>query len=1332
MKEISAILIIAFLVLMRASSCKGQSQIQCNVTNICRSWTRNDCLPPAPEPTLVTSALFIAPSPGIANSSYIVCPVISRWNLTQETMNTTDLIKEARLFLDWLCKSPCSNSMDALKRSCINDKLSTYTNSSFANTTTTKNLTLIQDDREGFRLAIDGELERLHRISTQPLDYDDVKRRIDHLASLLAFSNATINASNTAARNSSTLSKSDVIAYVNNFTRQLNEKMNASYGFLKSTASNFEIKIFVEELEKWVRAQQRWVSQSLQTASVYPSTSNVSMEIAITPTTTTTTAPTTTTLFSKTMTLLYSSHATVVYPSSCFVQRSHCFQETKCPTISTAQPDVINQYPITKSERLMSSRGDANKNYRQSTSIATLAGNKAIAPTASASGMTTTLLVTASPTSSVAALDYCVYDCQGTCNGTKTIDCQSRCGGNATVDDCGQCTGGTTGKTRNYLKDCAGVCNGRSMLDVCDVCEQPSQFGASSNVSRHQDCNHVCFGTASIDRCGICIGGNTGRTAAVPDACGVYCNGDNSTCSGCDNVPNSGKVFDACGVCGGSGTTCTTITSIVPNVVPNDGRNVTILGAGLNGTEVRCVIGATTVTATIVNVTSIKCLVPANSSPANVSVRVHLTKAGTTTSLGPLSILYYDASRLSFEDAWPKEQMKSKTSDITIRGVGFVSSNVRPLCRIHNSTIGDVKATFVNNTAIICQLPGGMKPGIYGVQLLLNGYHSVKGEESRNLRFEILTESPRMVRAKFSNTGSQVIIAFSTSVQPLLTLCERIFAANVSQSFGLSSKCSWIGSTELRVTTGQNASVLPGDHLVLESNVLYALEHSEAASGSMVVNGPDVPLLPNPVLKGPDVISSCSDLELSAAQSTGSGGRKMTFRWSVRFAENGSIVQTNYQTSSNRLTIQSKDLVANREYTYTVSVTNFLSSSQPKTASFKTRKASSPIPQLSIIPSSDPSKVTLANDFFITAKVAVSPCSSNFTAGFAWSSTDSSLSDSSSFKSSSSKQTLVITKGNLLAGKTYSITLRAHWIEDKSITSQTSITLTTMLRPLVAAIKGGDFSVGSDAGNFRLDARSLSYDPDNIATSLTFTWKCVDKTTNGNCISLTRRQPLSIASEGIVYINPAELKQRSYKFTVNVTSFSTSRWKTAIATVTVKAGTIPVVTINAVSSKIKPNSKLSIRATVVMRHSGTVTWSTDTSLSGSSSMDFSNANNFITQPMFTFEASGNSSAYFVLKPGVLQAGARYTLRLTANDGSKDGFGQISFEVYETPTPGDFTYEFGSYDAQGVLFTSYGLLSDISLTVPAALGKGALHALIMTVKGDGMYKLHRNMEAMRPR
>lgn len=39
------------------------------------------------------------------------------------------------------------------------------------------------------------------------------------------------------------------------------------------------------------------------------------------------------------------------------------------------------------------------------------------------------------------------------------------------------------------------------------------------------------------------------------DGCGV-CGGDNSTCAGCDGIPNSQSVLDECGVCGGDGSSC--------------------------------------------------------------------------------------------------------------------------------------------------------------------------------------------------------------------------------------------------------------------------------------------------------------------------------------------------------------------------------------------------------------------------------------------------------------------------------------------------------------------------------------------------------------------------------------------------------------------------------------------------------------------------------------------------------------------------------------------------------------------------------------------------------
>ena len=87
--------------------------------------------------------------------------------------------------------------------------------------------------------------------------------------------------------------------------------------------------------------------------------------------------------------------------------------------------------------------------------------------------------------------------------------------------------------------------------DACGVCD-----GDGSSCA---GCNGVANSGLVNDACGVC--GEDGSSCAgcdgvpnsgvVNDACGV-CNGDNSSCLGCDGVANSGLVNDACGVCNGN------------------------------------------------------------------------------------------------------------------------------------------------------------------------------------------------------------------------------------------------------------------------------------------------------------------------------------------------------------------------------------------------------------------------------------------------------------------------------------------------------------------------------------------------------------------------------------------------------------------------------------------------------------------------------------------------------------------------------------------------------------------------------------------------------------
>jgi hypothetical protein len=83
------------------------------------------------------------------------------------------------------------------------------------------------------------------------------------------------------------------------------------------------------------------------------------------------------------------------------------------------------------------------------------------------------------------------------------------------------------------------------------------------NVSACMGCDGVPNSGKVRDACGVCDGDGTTCMGCdgVPnsgkkiDACGV-CGGNNSTCTGCDGVPNSRKVLDSCGICGGSDSSC--------------------------------------------------------------------------------------------------------------------------------------------------------------------------------------------------------------------------------------------------------------------------------------------------------------------------------------------------------------------------------------------------------------------------------------------------------------------------------------------------------------------------------------------------------------------------------------------------------------------------------------------------------------------------------------------------------------------------------------------------------------------------------------------------------
>jgi len=180
----------------------------------------------------------------------------------------------------------------------------------------------------------------------------------------------------------------------------------------------------------------------------------------------------------------------------------------------------------------------------------------------------------------------CAFECDtvdvcGVCDGDGTLclGCDNVANSLAEEDACGVCNGnnacvGCDGE--KYLMgnatafDACGVCGGTGACIGCDGLPYP--FGGKAVLDNCGVCGgtNECFCSPGSDKvlddCGSCLEADSPFwnacmgcdgvlfSGAVYDACGD-CNGLNECVSPCDGLAY-GEEKDACGVCGGNGTSC--------------------------------------------------------------------------------------------------------------------------------------------------------------------------------------------------------------------------------------------------------------------------------------------------------------------------------------------------------------------------------------------------------------------------------------------------------------------------------------------------------------------------------------------------------------------------------------------------------------------------------------------------------------------------------------------------------------------------------------------------------------------------------------------------------
>lgn len=543
----------------------------------------------------------------------------------------------------------------------------------------------------------------------------------------------------------------------------------------------------------------------------------------------------------------------------------------------------------------------------------------------------------------------------------------------------------------------------------------------------------------------------------------------------------------------------------------------------------------------------------------------------------------------------------------------------------------------------------------------------------------VYAPAPQVTSVKFSETAAKILIQFNVEVQFVSAeeTCDEFFIPATLTTLGGYPQCRLSHTQELQIIPGVGANISVGDLLEFKAGVFKARneEYGKFLNGSFAVNLPDVPLKPVPVIKGPNVLSSCGNLSLSGTQSFGSGGRPLIIKWSLISPNSGSDfiaitnILSNLSPQDDRVKIPGSLFEANKTYLFKLEVANFLNTSRFEETSHSVIKVSDPVPELTLSSSIDLSEgeVFVSEDFHIRTTVTVAPCANDTRVDFSWAVTCSDASAkkrvefSAAFNATRYQSTLKITKG-LLTGEvncTFTVTVRMKY--NPSIKASMSQVIKALPSPLEAAILGGDRLIGRNSGSIKLDAITLTIDPDRTKHELSCSWSCAVQS-GGLCNSTVNNELIFSAVNGCIIAVQSNhfFAGKTYIISVDVTK----GFRSAAASIklTVVEGNPPAVWVNVAHIKMNSNDRLKLQGYYKTNtEPAKVEWSSSQE-QGFSFVELSGYN-----PATSFNPGNDSFVLLTLPVNLLKPDAKYRFKLTVNDGSEEGAASLTVEVRKGPT-----------------------------------------------------------------
>ena len=507
---------------------------------------------------------------------------------------------------------------------------------------------------------------------------------------------------------------------------------------------------------------------------------------------------------------------------------------------------------------------------------------------------------------------------------------------------------------------------------------------------------------------------------------------------------------------------------------------------------------------------------------------------------------------------------------------------------------------------------------------------------------------------------------------------------NGHDTLGEGATCTWTSASTLKVTFGTGTilpTVVPGDYLHLRDGVLSADTPSSLAyNQSTEIIGPTSPTVPSIAINAPSTLGVCDHLKIAASATTGSGGRRMAFNYTVvkcvttqaagcanvtRVLGEANAANNGYGTHT--VTIPSAAMPKGTKMVFRLSVSNFLGEASSKEVS--ATKLGYPAPIVSI-QGANPRKTTYDDELVLRVDAALPEMScvadslSDAKMTYVWSETTGEYAGS---LATTNPRILRIAPEQLKATESYEFQCFVALTSNPNINNTASVTVEVLQQPITAKIDGGKERTSGTDQALVLDA-SDSVDPDDMATPWSFAWTCLNKTDDTACVENDGTTALAFspnATNAIARVPANTISAGEYVFSVLVEK--DERNDTATTTVVVSQGALPVVSIATLSSaKYNPIADTFVQLVGAAAASDTGTLaSTAWSQVGSSVSG-------------AFVPGSDARPTGVVQLNTLTAGITYTFKLTATDVSgESSYATVEVVMNEKPSSGSLALSPGT-------------------------------------------------------